>query len=120
MGDFRKPKVWEKSHPLTLAGYRAVASFPREEAYGLTSQRKRSASSNPSNIAEGCGRNRDTELARFLHIAMGSTSELDHQLLLAHDLKFLSTRDYESLAGKTTEVHTMPFALAARLQTGRS
>ena len=53
MKDFRKLKVWEKSHQLVLALYRITASFPREETYGLASQIRRAASSIPSNIAEG-------------------------------------------------------------------
>lgn len=92
MGDFRRLKVWEKSHLLTLAVYAAVAPFPKDEPYGLTSQVKRSASSIPANIAEGCGRDRDTELARFLEIAMGSASEREYHLQLAHDLGFLTPR----------------------------
>lgn len=53
--DFRKLKVWEKSHPLILEIYRVTQDFPREELYGLTSQMRRSALSIPTNIAEGCG-----------------------------------------------------------------
>jgi four helix bundle protein len=62
---------------------------PREEAYRLTAQIRRAASSIPSNIAEGCRRDGDTELARFCIIARGSASELEYQLLLARDLKLL-------------------------------
>jgi four helix bundle protein len=117
VGDFRRLKVWDKAHRLTLDVYRAVAPFPREEMYGLTSQLKRSASSIPANIAEGCGRNRDSELARFLEIAMGSTSELDYHLLLARDLGFLPTDTHERLAIETKEVHTMLFALIPKLRS---
>jgi len=76
--DFRKLKVWEKSHDLTLAVYKATAAFPRKELYGLTSQIRRACASIPANIAEGCGRGGDPELARFLQIAMGSASELEY------------------------------------------
>jgi len=74
--DFRKLKVWEKSHHLTLAVYKATALFPKDELYGLTSQIRRSGVSIAANIAEGCGRAGDAEFARFLQIAMGSASEL--------------------------------------------
>jgi len=58
--------------------------------YGLASEIQRAASSIPANIAKGCGRNGDPELARFCQIAMGSTSELEYHLLLARDLKYLN------------------------------
>jgi four helix bundle protein len=66
MKDFRKLKVWEKSHQLTLEIYKITASFPKEEIYTLTSQIRRASISIPSNIAEGCGRGSDADFARFL------------------------------------------------------
>jgi four helix bundle protein len=92
MRDFREFKVWERSHHLTLAVYKATSSFPREELYGLTSQIRRARSSIPANIAGGCGRRGDAELSRFLLIAMGSANELEYHLLLARDLDYLFTR----------------------------
>jgi len=77
MRDFRGLSVWENSHSLTLLIYKSTSSFPKEELYGLTSQMRRSASSIPSNIAEGCGRDSQPQLARFLNIAFGSASELE-------------------------------------------
>jgi four helix bundle protein len=107
MRDFRELKVWQKAHQLTLAVYKATATFPRDELYGLTSQIRRACASIPANIAEGCGRSGDAELARFLQIALGSASELEYHLLLAHDLALLSDSEYEHLAGETTEVKRM-------------
>lgn len=65
MKDFRNLQVWEKAHQLTLAIYKATENFPENERYGLISQMRRSSASIPTNIAEGCGREGDTELARF-------------------------------------------------------
>ena len=62
MRDFREFKVWEKAHGLTLDIYKATATFPRAEMYGLTSQLRRASSSIPANIAEGCGRGGNAEL----------------------------------------------------------
>src|SRR5438445_9717806 len=107
MKDFRQLKVWEKSHMLALAVYHATQSFPREETYGLTAQLRRSASSIPSNIAEGCGRDGDAELARFCLIARGSASELQYQILLAHDLKLIPSGRYEELSQEITEIKRM-------------
>ncbi len=107
MQDFRQLQVWQKSHALTLDIYRATVNLPREELYGLTSQIRRAASSIPANIAEGCGRNGDAELKRFLQIAMGSASELEYHLLLARDLSYLEDADYERLNRATVEVKKM-------------
>ena len=107
MRDFRQLKVWEKGHRLTLAVYEATARFPREELYGLTSQMRRSCASVPANIAEGCGRDGDAELARFLRIASGSASELEYHLLLARDLDLLDPSNHERLSKEVIEVKRM-------------
>jgi four helix bundle protein len=116
MRDFRKLKVWEKAHHLTLAVYNATTMFPRDELYGLTSQIRRSCASIPANIAEGCGRGGDGEFARFLQIAMGSASEIEYHLLLASDLKFLDGSNYERLATEVTEVKRMLTSLIQKLK----
>ncbi len=107
MRDFRELKVWERSHRLTLTVYGATATFPREELYGLTSQIRRSCAAVPTNIAEGCGRGSNADLARFLQIALGSASELEYHLLLARDLSFLEEPEHERLTRETTEIKRM-------------
>ena len=107
MKDFRQLKVWQKAHQLTLAIYQVTASFPREEIYGLTGQMRRAAASIPSNLAEGCGRNSDAELARFSSIAAGSASELEYHLLLSRDLNLMQPNDYQLLAEQIVEVKRM-------------
>lgn len=107
MRDFRKLDVWEKSHRLVLEIYKITQNFPATEQYGLTSQMRRSAASIPTNIAEGCGRDSDAELKRFLLIAMGSASKLEYQLLPSHELKFLNSTDHRCLNDQTTEVKRM-------------
>jgi four helix bundle protein len=117
MQDFKKLKVWEKGHQLTLAVYEVTASFPKEELYGLTSQMRRAASSVVFNIAEGCGRTGRADFARFLQMATGSASELEYQLLLAHDLNFLEPQDYQKLAAKVVELKRMLTSLIQRLRS---
>lgn len=107
MKDFRNLTVWQKAHQLTLAVYSVTQQFPSDERYGLTSQIRRAATSIPTNIAEGCGYGSDAELKRFLQIAMGSASEVDYQLLLARDLKFISPQDYQPLAQQIDEIKRM-------------
>jgi four helix bundle protein len=116
MRDFRDLKVWEKAHHLTLAVYEATATFPRDELYGLTSQIRRSCVSIPANIAEGCGRDGDVELARFLQMAMGSASELEYHLLLARDLDLLKASDYDRLRSETIEVKRMLTSFIQKLR----
>ena len=116
MKDFRQLKVWQKAHALTLEIYRITGEFPRSERYGLTSQLRRSVSSVPSNIAEGCGRGTDADFARFLQIALGSASEVEYQLLLSHDLGFLPTPVHQAVEERTTEVKRMLTSLLRKLR----
>jgi four helix bundle protein len=118
MRDFRSIKAWEKAHQLALAVYAGTKTFPREEIYGLTSQMRRSASSIPTNIAEGCGRTGDAELARFCQISFGSASELEYQLLLCRDLTFFDEPTYTALRDATIEVKRMLGAFLSTLRTG--
>ena len=79
---------------------------------------RRSSASIPTNIAEGCGRNGDAELARFMQIAMGSASELEYQLLLVRDLGFLKPAAYEDLTVAVIEVKKMLSSFIRTLRTG--
>ena len=117
MRDFRSIKAWEKAHQVALAVYAATKGLPREEVYGLTSQMRRSASSVPTNIAEGCGRTGDAELSRFCQIAFGSATELEYQLLLSRDLEYLDQSSYEPLRDATIEVKRMLGALITTLRS---
>ena len=118
MKDFRELKVWGKAHELTLSIYRATVTFPRDEQYGLTSKLRRSCSSIPANLAEGCCRSGDAEFARFCFIAMGSASELDYHLLLARDLELIQQAAYEDLHQRAVEVKRMLSALIQKLKAG--
>lgn len=117
MKDFRDLKVWEKAHELTLSIYRATKEFPRDEMYGLTSQLRRAAMSIPANIAEGCGRGTDADFSRFLQYAMGSSSEVEYELLLARELAYVDSKTYAPLNQLVIEVKRM---LTALLHTVRA
>jgi four helix bundle protein len=114
--DFKKLRVWQKAHNLTLAVYRATSTFPRDESFGLTRQLRRCSGSIGANIAEGCGRNGAPELARFLAIAMGSASELEYHLLLARDLHFLNDESYGELSQGVTDVKRMLASLSRKVR----
>lgn len=88
MKDHKELDVWKKSVDLVVEIYRLSATFPKEEIYGLTSQMRRAAVSIPSNIAEGAARNTGKEFVQFLFIALGSTAELETQLVITERLGF--------------------------------
>jgi four helix bundle protein len=83
-------EVWLKSRELTNSIYTISKSFPEAERFGLTNQMRRCAVSVPSNIAEGCARSSFKETVHFLYIARGSLYELETQLYLSLDQKFIS------------------------------
>lgn len=119
MKDFRSLKVWEKAHALTLTIYKSTEGFPKQEIYALTNQIQRSAVSIPANIAEGCGKDSDAELKRYFLIAMGSASELEYLLLLAHDLGYLQAGIYQSMQNELVETRKMLNAFIQRLKANR-
>ena len=114
--DFRELKVWEKGHLLTLAVYEATGGFLRNELHGLMTQLRRCSASIPANIAEGCGRDGEAELGRFMLISMGSSSELEYHLLLARDLGYLDAQRYRNLSQRTQEVKRMLSTFMTRLR----
>jgi four helix bundle protein len=117
--DFRKLEIWQRSHSLALSIYGATRAFPKDELFGLTSQLRRAATSVPTNIAEGCGRDSDPELKRFLDIAHGSASELDSLLILSCDLGFLSREMHVPLAEELTQIKRMVGAFSRQLKADR-
>jgi four helix bundle protein len=118
MKDFRNLEVWRKAHLLVLEIYKTTKTFPKDELYGLISQIKRCSVSIPSNIAEGCGRDGDSEFGRFLQIAIGSASELEYQLLLSRDLGLVVDTEYNQLNLQVTEIKRMITSLINKLNRG--
>ena len=105
-----------------LAGsvYSATTRFPVAERFGLTSQMRRAVISIGSNIAEGCGRSSDRELAQFLHDALGSASELEFQTQVATDLSLLSTETAAPLLNQITQLKKMLACLIRAIRTSRA
>jgi len=114
--DFRELMVWQKAHELVLDIYRHTREFPPDERYGLTAHLRKTATSIGSNIAEGCGRESEAELARFLSIAAGSASETEYQLCLAHDLGYLSHQTHENLDTQVNEAKRMLNSFTQKLR----
>ena len=97
MRNFRKLDIWKKGIEMVKDIYQITGVFPDSERFGLISQMQRASVSLPSNIAEGCSRNSDIEYKRFLEIAVGSAFELETQLTIAYELKFIEKSSYQHL-----------------------
>jgi four helix bundle protein len=111
----RSLEAWKKSMDFVARVYSLTADFPPDERFGLVSQMRRSAISIPSNLAEGAARRNDKELVQFLHIAMGSASELDTQLEISKRLGFLSERDWAQANEALSEVDRILLGLKRHL-----
>jgi four helix bundle protein len=107
MRNYTELNVWKKAHHLTVEVYRQTKSFPKDEMFGLTSQMRRCSASIGANLAEGCGRQSDAELGRFVLIAMGSASELDYHLLLSRDLALLTEEQHCQLQSELVQIRKM-------------
>ena len=118
MGTFKDLLAWQKSLTLAKKVYQVTGNFPTEERFGLVNQMRRCAVSIRSNIAEGYGRGSDKELLRFLYVALGSSNELETQLILSLELSFMKEEDSRMLQGLNTEVNKMILSLIYRRKNG--
>ncbi|MHB1035595.1 MAG: four helix bundle protein [Pirellulales bacterium] len=109
-------KVWQRGMDMVMAVYRLTAQFPSEEKYGLSSQMRRAGVSVVSNIAEGAARQGNAEFVQFLHVSLGSVSELDTQLELARRLGFVRDEDWQRLDGDLQEIDRMLIGLRNSLR----
>ncbi len=107
--------VWQKAMDFVETVYRATASFPKEEVYGLTAQLRRAAVSVPSNIAEGQGRDSKPDYRRFLSMAYGSLREAETQILIAERLRYLDSETRRNLMQIAAEIGRLVNGLARSL-----
>jgi four helix bundle protein len=112
---YRDLIVWQKSMKLVTEIYIATRSFPSDELYTLTNQLRRCAISIPSNIAEGYGRNSTADYKRFLQIATGSLFELQTQIEIAVNLKYLAAEKFNTLFNAAKEIEYMLIALIKKI-----
>jgi four helix bundle protein len=97
MHRFKDLEIWKKSRFFCSEIYAITSKFPDAEKFGLTNQLRRAFVSIPSNIAEGSSRHSNKDFARFLQIALGSAYEVETQLIIATDLKFINKEELEPL-----------------------
>ena len=98
--NFRELVIWKLGKEIVVEIYRLTAEFPREEAFGLTSQLRRAAVSVPSNIAEGFCRHTRNEFRRFLQMSLGSSAELETHIEVAYELGYLQKEQSERILEK--------------------
>jgi four helix bundle protein len=104
---YRDLEVWRKAMSLTTEIYTVTAHYPNEEKFGLVSQMRRAAVSIPSNLAEGHARSGAGEFKHFISIATGSVAELETQVILSADLKYLDKNIENDLLGRLNEIGKM-------------
>ena len=112
--------VWKKGVDLVEQICKFTNQFPKEELYGITNQMRRCAVSIPANIAEGSGRKNKAEFIQFLHIALGSASELETHLIISQRLGFLSINSYDEIMNALNEIIKMICGLINSLNSTRS
>ena len=117
MQDFKNLTVWQAARRLTISTYELTAEFPQSEEYGLKAQMRQASVSICTNIAEGSGRRGDREFRRFLDIAMGSAFELECEVILSHELEFITEVTKERTLTAVNEIRRMLLGLISRLAT---
>ena len=115
MSDFKKLQVWHKAHALSLSVDRMCKKVRPTQYASFRNQIFRAALSIPANIAEGRRKTSEKEFARFLGIAVSSSSELESHLIFARDAKIITENDFISLVSETIEIRKMLYTLIKRL-----
>jgi four helix bundle protein len=109
--------VWKRSVSLVTFIYEVTQPFPKEEIYGLTNQIRRAAISIPSNISEGAGRKHSKEFIQFLYFSLGSLSELETQIIIGENLRYISSEKSEKIQNELDEIRKMILGLVRHLNS---
>ncbi|HAJ33887.1 MAG TPA: four helix bundle protein [Candidatus Atribacteria bacterium] len=115
MKSFKDLRIWQKGIEIVTDIYTLTKKFPKEELFSLTSQLRRSAISIPSNIAEGFKRFHNKEYKQFLFITLGSCAELETQIIIAKELKYINEIEEAKLAEKLDHISRMTSSLIKKL-----
>ena len=107
MHNFRELNIWKNGMSIAKEILAITKTFPEVEKFGLISQINRSVISIPSNIAEGSGRTTNKEFCRFLDIALGSSFELETQLILSFELEYLTQEKFDELTEELNDLQRM-------------
>ena len=116
MRQYKKYTFWRDAIEFTIEVYNLTKEFPKHEVFGLASQMQRAASSIPSNIAEGAGRNTDADFAHFLDTAMGSAFEVDTQLLLSYRLNYITEEQFNKASAEIDSIQKRMYQFMQKLR----
>jgi four helix bundle protein len=116
MHNYKKLEVWKESVNLVTEVYQLTDTFPNKEKFGLISQINRCAVSIPSNIAEGAGRSSKKEFSLFLGYALASSFELETQLIISNNLKFISEEKKEEIINELNIIQRKIYSLIKSLK----
>ncbi|MTI20224.1 four helix bundle protein [Fulvivirga sp. RKSG066] len=115
MRNYKNLKIWQKGFKLAMDTYALSAELPSDERFGLVSQINRAAVSIPSNIAEGSARSTDKAYKQYLEIALGSSFELETQLLIIKSLSLVDEERIDTLIGQVVEEEKMLSSFLGKL-----
>lgn len=115
--NFKDLDAWREGHKLVILVYEITKAFPREELFGLTIQMRKCAVSITSNIAEGFSRQSYKEKVQFYAIAQGSVTELQNQLIVARDVKYIDDKKFKDIYKQTVKVHKILNGLIKKSKT---
>ena len=115
MNNFKELNIWKDAMQMAKDIFVLTKQFPADEKFGLISQINRSVVSIPSNIAEGCGRSSKKEFRHFLAVALGSSYELETQLILAQSFGYINEEKLKELQTEINKNQKMTAKLMVSL-----
>ena len=113
--NFKDLRIWQEAVLFAEQIYKITKEFPKDELYGIVNQMRRAAVSIPSNIAEGFMRYHNKEFKQFLFIALGSSAEIETQLIVSHKLQYITEKKLSMLSEKSDKINRMIMALVKKL-----
>jgi four helix bundle protein len=115
MRNFKQLLIWQKGFQIAVKSFHLTSSFPKEEKFGLTTQLTRAAVSIPSNIAEGSSRTSSKDYNRFLEMSLGSSFEMERQLMIAEAVNFGEKEKRDDLLREIDEEQKMLMSFMSKL-----
>ena len=115
MRNFKQLLIWQKGFQIAVKSFHLTASFPKEEKFGLSTQLTRAAVSITSNIAEGSSRSSNKDYNRFLEISLGSSFEMETQLMIAEAVNFGEKEKRDDLLKEIDEEQKMLMSFMSKL-----